>query len=147
MATRTNQPTWPAFVDIVVVGAGFAGLSTASELQQAGLKCVVLEAQGRIGGKSYTKPLQSGSGHIDMGCTWINGTTQKRMWRLTQKHNIVVKEQLAQGKEIFEDASGVLHAFEIGTMPTVSHVGHNGGMDTLMHSRQSARESWTNTLI
>ena len=41
----------PFDVDIVVVGAGFAGLTVASILQRKGVSVVVLEARDRVGGK------------------------------------------------------------------------------------------------
>lgn len=41
--------------DVVVVGAGFAGLSAARELQSAGVDYVVLEARDRVGGRVEAK--------------------------------------------------------------------------------------------
>ncbi|MCU0947776.1 MAG: FAD-dependent oxidoreductase [Porphyrobacter sp.] len=40
--------------DVVVIGAGLAGLHTASLLEQAGLKVTVIEAENRIGGRLHT---------------------------------------------------------------------------------------------
>lgn len=40
--------------DVVILGAGLGGLATAYWLQQAGYSCTILEAQDRIGGRSYT---------------------------------------------------------------------------------------------
>ena len=71
--------------DVVVIGAGFSGLQAARTIHMAGFKVYVLEALDRIGGKSYTKKLLSGPGHVELGCTWINGTTQERMLALVTK--------------------------------------------------------------
>ena len=38
--------------DVVVVGAGFAGLSAAVRLTQAGARVLVLEARARLGGRA-----------------------------------------------------------------------------------------------
>lgn len=58
-------------VDVVVVGAGVAGLSAARLLQDAGLRVVVLEARGRIGGRVHT---DRSDGHVtDLGASWIHG--------------------------------------------------------------------------
>ena len=40
--------------DVVVVGAGMAGLTTARELAKAGLDVLVLEAHDRVGGRIQT---------------------------------------------------------------------------------------------
>jgi monoamine oxidase len=43
--------------DVVVVGAGFAGLTAARELSHRGLDVLVLEARDRLGGRTWTGPL------------------------------------------------------------------------------------------
>src|SRR2546430_1020153 len=49
---RSGQPR--ADVDVVVIGAGFAGLVAARELGRAGLGVLVLEARDRVGGRTWT---------------------------------------------------------------------------------------------
>ncbi len=41
--------------DVVVVGAGAAGLAAARDLIEAGLSVVVLEGSHRIGGRAFTE--------------------------------------------------------------------------------------------
>ncbi len=43
-----------AEMDVIVVGAGLAGLTAAYELQRAGRHVVVLEARERLGGRVFT---------------------------------------------------------------------------------------------
>jgi monoamine oxidase len=56
--------------DVVVVGAGYAGLTAALRLTQAGRSVVVLEARDRVGGRVYTETLPDGT-WLDFGGTWI----------------------------------------------------------------------------
>ena len=62
-----------ADTDIVVVGAGVAGLSAAAALRKAGRDCVVLEASDRIGGRAFTShPAALGGAWFDHGATWLH---------------------------------------------------------------------------
>ncbi|KAH6980626.1 hypothetical protein BKA56DRAFT_485594 [Ilyonectria sp. MPI-CAGE-AT-0026] len=106
--------------DAVVIGAGFSGLQAAVDVQKAGLSVYVLEALDRIGGKSYTKKLQSGRGHVELGCTWINGTTQTRMSALVEKYGLETRKQYLDGVELTLDATGQIHSSRHGEPPSVS---------------------------
>lgn len=57
-------------VDVAIIGAGAAGLAAAATLAPAPLSVVVLEAQGRIGGRAHTVSLAGLP--LDLGCEWLH---------------------------------------------------------------------------
>lgn len=62
---------------IIVVGAGFAGLVAARELQTAGFDVEIVEARDRIGGRAWTDERM---GHpLEMGATWVHWM-QPHVW-------------------------------------------------------------------
>ncbi|HEX3128948.1 MAG TPA: NAD(P)/FAD-dependent oxidoreductase [Thermoanaerobaculia bacterium] len=59
--------------DVVVVGAGAAGLAAADALQEAGLAVVVLEARDRIGGRIFTHRDARVPVPIELGAEFVHG--------------------------------------------------------------------------
>lgn len=58
---------------MAVVGAGVAGLTAAASLRAAGLRCTVLEAGARIGGRAFTEhPAALGGRAFDHGASWLH---------------------------------------------------------------------------
>lgn len=65
--------------DVVVIGAGLAGLTAARELTGRGLDTVVLEGRDRVGGR--TKPATLAGVPIDLGASFV-GPTQDAVLKL-----------------------------------------------------------------
>ena len=61
-------------VDLVIVGAGAAGLSAAKEARQLGLSFTLIEASHRIGGRAYTEEFAPGV-PFDLGCHWMHSAS------------------------------------------------------------------------
>ena len=59
--------------DVLVLGAGMAGLGAARALKDAGVPVTVIEARDRIGGRTHTSHLWPDL-PVDMGASWIHGT-------------------------------------------------------------------------
>lgn len=58
--------------DVIIVGAGAAGLSAAKELTRLGLSYHILEGSHRIGGRAYSEEIAPGE-WFDLGCAWLVG--------------------------------------------------------------------------
>ncbi|MCU1307759.1 MAG: hypothetical protein JWN45_2454 [Acidobacteriaceae bacterium] len=59
--------------DVVIVGAGIAGLTAAEELCTAGLRVVIVEARDRIGGRIFTKYDPECGFPIELGAEFVHG--------------------------------------------------------------------------
>ena len=81
---QTQHPAPPEQrVDVVVVGAGLAGLAAARDLLSAGLSVLVLEARDRVGGCLLNHTLEVGA-VVEMGGQWV-GPTQDRVLALADE--------------------------------------------------------------
>lgn len=56
--------------DVVIVGAGVAGLTAANDLRKAGLSVVVLEARDRVGGRLWTDHIDGAM--LEIGGQWVS---------------------------------------------------------------------------
>ena len=57
--------------DVIIVGAGIAGLEAANRLKQSGLDILLLEGRNRLGGRIFTDAI--GDNRVDLGASWIHG--------------------------------------------------------------------------
>ena len=62
----------PTETDVIIIGAGAAGLSAAKELSRVGLTYTVVEGSHRIGGRAYSEEIAPGV-WFDLGCAWLVG--------------------------------------------------------------------------
>ena len=83
--------------DVVVVGAGFAGLSAARELVRLGHDVVVVEGRDRVGGRSYTVTLAGAP--VDLGGTFV-GPTQDAVLALAAELGCESVPTYGQGKNL-----------------------------------------------
>ena len=56
---------------VLIIGAGVAGLAAANEATQQGLTVKVIEARDRLGGRIFTDTV--GANKVDLGAAWIHG--------------------------------------------------------------------------
>ncbi|MBV9759035.1 MAG: FAD-dependent oxidoreductase [Acidobacteriaceae bacterium] len=78
-------------VDVVVVGAGAAGLSALKQLDRAGYKALCLEARGRIGGRVHTRIDPLSPAPIELGAEFIHGRSPE-IWDVVRSHELRVHD-------------------------------------------------------
>jgi Flavin containing amine oxidoreductase len=71
-----NSATMHAHYDVLVIGAGAAGLIAASELAHAGRSVLVLEARDRIGGRIWTRTEPGLEVPLELGAEFVHGRAE-----------------------------------------------------------------------
>lgn len=99
--------------DVLVIGAGAAGLAAAAELNAAGLSVCVLEARDRVGGRIFTRHEVNLSVPLELGAEFIHGESPATFAWLAKANAGIVDAahsrwrledgKLRQGDDLFED--------------------------------------------
>ena len=96
-------------VDVVVVGAGAAGLAAAKTLSRAGRTVTVFEAMNRIGGRAWTETETFGF-PFDRGCAWIHSADRNPMLPVAKENGFTLQQHhdsidhVWYGRDKFTDA-------------------------------------------
>src|SRR5215217_8745957 len=101
--------------DVVVVGAGLAGLAAARTLVARGAAVVVVEARERVGGRVLNHDIGGGK-IVEVGGQWI-GPTQDRLAALAAELGVETFPTHGQGHNLIE-YGGALRRYR-GTIPRI----------------------------
>jgi monoamine oxidase len=77
-----------ADVDVVIIGAGAAGIAAARRLAATHLLAIVLEATARVGGRAWTCDVAGM--RIDLGCGWLHSADRNPWTRIAEAAGFVV---------------------------------------------------------
>jgi monoamine oxidase len=91
-------------VDVLVIGAGMAGLAAARELGKAGLTVRVLEARDRVGGRVWTVRDGASPVPIELGAEFIHGRPPET-WQIVRAANLAAYEIAG---DVWRSQSGTL---------------------------------------
>jgi monoamine oxidase len=75
--------------DVIVIGAGAAGLAAARDLSAAGLEVVLLEARNRLGGRVHTIHEPASPAPIELGAEFIHGQADE-MFGLAEGTGVLI---------------------------------------------------------
>ena len=116
---RNSTPTY----DVLIIGAGAAGLSAAAELGRAGRSVLVLEARERVGGRAWTVREPGIPLPIELGAEFIHGEAavthellrqagatavdSARVQRTLEGGRLRPVDGFAEAKKSVEDISGL----------------------------------------
>lgn len=108
LAVETTPETPPATpllatatlsADVVIIGAGIAGLTAARRLTQVGRSVLVLEARDRVGGRVLSHEVAPGF-IAELGGTWV-GPTQDRVIALVKELGLHLFDQHVEGESVY----------------------------------------------
>jgi monoamine oxidase len=78
-------------IDVVVIGAGAAGVAAARALEHARLAVAVIEARGRVGGRTWT--YRHGDLALDLGAGHLHSADENDWARIAPKLGFTVDER------------------------------------------------------
>ena len=94
-----------AETDVIIIGAGAAGLSAAKELARIGLTYTVVEGSHRIGGRAYSEEIAPGV-WFDLGCAWLVGGADNPFVAIADELGITLSKDKS---DLFEEEN---HRFQ-----------------------------------
>jgi len=89
--------------DVVIVGAGPAGLTAARELKKAGLSVAVLEARDRVGGRTWTDTIDGAM--LEIGGQWVS-PDQTELLALLDELGLKTYSRYRDGNSVYIGADG-----------------------------------------
>jgi len=94
--------------DVVIVGAGAAGLTAANQLKKAGLSVAVLEARDRVGGRLWTDVIDGAM--LEIGGQWVS-PDQDALIETVAELGLDTYSRYREGDSVYVGPDGVAARF------------------------------------
>jgi monoamine oxidase len=107
----------PTKLDVIVIGAGVAGLAAARRLKSQGASVLILEARNRIGGRVWTDNSMPGV-PLDLGASWIQGTVGNPITSLAHSFNLRTSPTDFENIALYDPAGRRLGNAEVARIET-----------------------------
>src|SRR5438552_1228906 len=78
-------------IDVIILGAGAAGLAAARDLSGAGISCALLEARNRMGGRIHTLHDPAWPVPVEIGAEFVHGKPPDT-WRIIRAAGLAACE-------------------------------------------------------
>ncbi len=116
-AAPTPPPVTEVEADVVVVGAGPAGLAAARHLERAGLDVVVLEARDRVGGRTHTDVVDGAV--LEVGGQWVS-PDQTELLGLLEELGMQTFPRYRDGDGVYVAPDGTARRYRGDALPVAA---------------------------
>ncbi len=93
--------------DVIIIGAGFAGVTAGRELSSKGHDVLILEARGRLGGRTWYRDSVLGR-PLEMGGTWVHWT-QPHVWAEIVRYGLALVASPVPVQALWAESGQVRH--------------------------------------
>lgn len=87
--------------DVVIIGAGAAGIAASRRIAGSGLSGLLLEASDRVGGRAWTQRV--GGLALDLGCGWLHSADRNVWTGIAEASGFVVDRRLPVWRKQYHD--------------------------------------------
>ncbi len=134
----------PEHYDVIIVGAGAAGLACAHQLLQENLQVLMIEARDRIGGRMHTVTGETSSVPIELGAEFIHGappvtlelmqTFQQSFYDVTDLHHFFSHSKLKELPHFFDELGKI--------MPSEKSAKKDESVQDFLDSHKKIKSPW-----
>lgn len=130
--------------DVIVVGAGLAGLVAATELQRHGLDVAVLEARDRVGGRLLNHDIGHGADHVgELGGEWF-GARCAQIRNFAESRGAKWFRNYDEGQRLLVDGDEIIRYTSLPKLAPPAFIDYAGAVRRLegMHAEVPSGRPW-----